>query len=146
MNTKVIAIAALGTAGLLASVQALAHHSFAAEFDADKKLAMTGVVTKVEWTNPHVYFFIEVDADGGKFEEWAFEMGSPNGLMRRGWTRDTLEVGTEVIINGTQARDGSNKGNAQTVTLAENCQRLFAGTSQRDFVEDDSAKSEGCKP
>ena len=68
MNTKVIAIAALGTAGLLASVQALAHHSFAAEFDADKKLAMTGVVTKVEWTNPHVYFFIEVDADGGKFE------------------------------------------------------------------------------
>jgi len=146
MNTKVIAIAALGTAGLLVSVQVLAHHSFAAEFDADKKLAMTGVVTKVEWTNPHVYFFIEVDADGGKFEEWAFEMGSPNGLMRRGWTRDTLEVGTEVIINGTQARDGSNKGNAQTVTLAENCQRLFAGTSQRDFVEDDSAKSEGCKP
>jgi len=146
MNTKVIAIAALGTAGLLVSVQVLAHHSFAAEFDADKKLAMTGVVTKVEWTNPHVYFFIEVDADGGKFEEWAFEMGSPNGLMRRGWTRDTLEVGTEVIISGTQARDGSNKGNAQTVTLAENCQRLFAGTSQRDFVEDDSAKSEGCKP
>jgi hypothetical protein len=146
MNTKVIAIAALGTAGLLVSVQVLAHHSFAAEFDADKKLAMTGVVTKVEWTNPHVYFFIEVDADGGKFEEWAFEMGSPNGLMRRGWTRDTLEVGTEVIINGTQARDGSNKGNAQTVTLAENCQRLFAGTSQRDFVEDDSAKSQGCKP
>ena len=146
MNTKVIAIAALGTAGLLASVQSLAHHSFAAEFDADKKLAMTGVVTKVEWTNPHVYFFIEVDADGGKFEEWAFEMGSPNGLMRRGWTRDTLEVGTEVIISGTQARDGSNKGNAQTVTLAENCQRLFAGTSQRDFVEDDTAKSEGCKP
>jgi len=146
MNTKVIAIAALGTAGLLASVQALAHHSFAAEFDDDKKLAMTGVVTKVEWTNPHVYFFIEVDADGGKFEEWAFEMGSPNGLMRRGWTRDTLEVGTEVIISGTQARDGSNKGNAQTVTLAENCQRLFAGTSQRDFVEDDSAKSQGCKP
>ena len=146
MNTKVIAIAALGTAGLLVSVQVLAHHSFAAEFDADKKLAMTGVVTKVEWTNPHVYFFIEVDADGGKFEEWAFEMGSPNGLMRRGWTRDTLEVGTEVIISGTQARDGSNKGNAQTVTLAENCQRLFAGTSQRDFVEDDSAKSQGCKP
>jgi len=104
MNTKVIAIAALGTAGLLASVQALAHHSFAAEFDADKKLAMTGVVTKVEWTNPHVYFFIEVDADGGKFEEWAFEMGSPNGLMRRGWTRDTLEVGTEVIISGTRPR------------------------------------------
>lgn len=146
MNTKVIAIAALGTAGLLVSVQVLAHHSFAAEFDADKKLAMTGVVTKVEWTNPHVYFFIEVDADGGKFEEWAFEMGSPNGLMRRGWTRDTLEVGTEVIINGTQARDGSNKGNAQTVTLAENCQRLFAGTSQRDFVEDESAKVEGCTP
>ena len=81
MNTKVIAIAALGTAGLLVSVQVLAHHSFAAEFDADKKLAMTGVVTKVEWTNPHVYFFIEVDADGGKFEEWAFENCKENAQL-----------------------------------------------------------------
>jgi hypothetical protein len=146
MNSKIIAIAALGTAGLLASVQVLAHHSFAAEFDADKKLQMAGVVTKVEWTNPHTYFFIEVEGEKGAVEEWAFEMGSPNGLMRRGWTKDTLAIGTEVIISGTQARDGSNKGNAQTVTLAENCQRLFAGTSQRDFVEDDSAKVEDCKP
>ena len=146
MKSKIIAIAALATAGLLGSVQALAHHSFAAEFDADKKLEMTGVVTKVEWTNPHTYFFIEVENADGSHAEWAFEMGSPNGLMRRGWTRDTLAIGTEVIVTGTQARDGSNKGNAQAVIIAEGCQRLFAGTSQRDFVEDESAKVEGCTP
>lgn len=144
MNTKIIAIAALGTAGMLASVQALAHHSFAAEFDADKKLEMTGVVTKVEWTNPHTYFFIEVEGKNGH-EEWAFEMGSPNGLMRRGWTKDTLEIGTEVLVTGTQARDGSHKANAQAVIITDGCKRLFAGTSQRDFVEDENAKVEGCK-
>jgi len=148
MLSRLTKLASLVTlAGAMgASVQALAHHSFAAEFDGSKPIELRGVVTKVEWTNPHTYFFIEVENEQGEYDEWALEMGSPNGLMRRGWTRDTLEVGTEVIISGTQARDGSNKGNAQTVTLAENCQRLFAGTSQRDFVEDDSAKSEGCKP
>jgi hypothetical protein len=144
MKLKLIAVAAI-TTGILASAQALAHHSFAAEFDADKPTEKRGVVTKVEWTNPHTYFYIEVEGDKG-VEEWAFEMGSPNGLMRRGWTRDTLGIGTEIIVKGTLARDGSNKGNAQTVTLAENCQRLFAGTSQRDFVEDDSAKVENCAP
>lgn len=144
MNTKVIAVAALAT-GVLASAQALAHHSFAAEFDGDKMLDMKGVVTKVEWTNPHTYFYIEVE-NAGKHEEWAFEMGSPNGLMRRGWTKDTLAIGTEVIVKGSQARDGSQKGNAQSVILADTCTRLFAGTSQRDFIEDESAKVEGCTP
>lgn len=144
MKLKLFAAAAL-TTGLLASTQALAHHSFAAEFDADKPTLKRGVVTKVEWTNPHTYFYIEVDGDKGA-EQWAFEMGSPNGLMRRGWTRDTLEIGTEVIVKGTLARDGSNKGNAQSVVLADTCQRLFAGTSQRDFVEDESAAVENCEP
>jgi len=71
-------------------------------------------------------------------------MGSPNGLMRRGWTRDTLQIGTEVYITGTRARDGSYKGNVQAVVIADTCERLFAGTSQRDFVEDDSKPVEGC--
>jgi hypothetical protein len=96
------------------------------------------VVVKVDWTNPHTYFYIEVENDDGSYEEWALEMGSPNGLMRRGWTRDTLQIGTEVLVRGTRARDGSFKGNAQTVVLAATCQRLFAGTSQRDFIEDES--------
>jgi hypothetical protein len=142
MKTKLIALAAIATAAL-SSAQALAHHSFAAEFDGDSKIKLHGVVTKVEWTNPHTYFYMEVD-NNGEYEEWALEMGSPNGLMRRGWTRNTLEIGTEVYVTGRRARDGSFKGNAQAVVLAENCQRLFAGSSQRDFVEDESAPVEGC--
>ena len=144
MKTRILAIAML-LVGLTTSLQALAHHSFAAEFDGDKKFVLHGVVTKVDWTNPHTYFYMEVQGKKG-METWALEMGSPNGLMRRGWTKDTLTVGTEVIVNGAQARDGSFKGNAQSVILADTCKRLFAGSSQTDYVEDDSAKVEGCTP
>jgi hypothetical protein len=142
MKTKLIAVAAFA-ASAFSSAQVLAHHSFAAEFDANAPIKLHGVVTKVEWTNPHTYFYVEVE-ENGEYHEWALEMGSPNGLMRRGWTRDTLEIGTEVYVTGTRARDGSYKGNVQAVVLADTCQRLFAGTSQRDFVEDDSAPVEGC--
>lgn len=137
--SKLSTLAAVATlAGAMGvSVQALAHHSFAAEFDGSKPIELRGVVTKVEWTNPHTYFYIEVENDAGEYEEWALEMGSPNGLMRRGWTRDTLEIGTDVMVRGTRARDGSFKGNATTVVLVEGCQRLFTGTSQDDFKESD---------
>ncbi len=145
MKSKMIAVAAF-VLGASASAQVLAHHSFAAEFDSNVKLSLHGVVTKVDWTNPHTYIYLEVENDKGQVEEWGMEMGSPNGLMRRGWTRNTLEVGTEVIIEGSRARDGSFKGNAQSVILAATCQRMFAGTSQRDFVEDESTKVEGCTP
>ena len=141
MKTKMFALAAF-VLSAFTSAQVLAHHSFAAEFDSNKPVNIRGTVIKVDWTNPHTYFYIEVENEKGDIEEWAMEMGSPNGLMRRGWTRNTLEIGTEVIIKGTQARDGSFKGNAQAVILAESCQRLFAGTSQRDFVEDESAPSQ----
>jgi hypothetical protein len=137
--SKFSTLAAVATlAGAMGvSVQALAHHSFAAEFDGDSPIELRGVVTKVEWTNPHTYFYIEVENDAGEYEEWALEMGSPNGLMRRGWTRDTLEIGTDLMVRGTRARDGSFKGNATTVILVEGCQRLFTGTSQDSFVESD---------
>lgn len=108
-----------------------AHHSFAAEFNSSTHVHVRGIVTKVDWTNPHTYFYMENE----KGETWAMEMGSPNGLMRRGWTRDTLAIGTEVIVEGSRARDGSLKANAQTVTLATTCKKLFAGTSQTDFVD-----------
>lgn len=145
MKTNLIALAAFAVS-TFTSAQALAHHSFAAEFDADVPIKLHGVVTKVEWTNPHTYFYIEVEEDNGQHEEWALEMGSPNGLMRRGWTRDTLQIGTEVYVTGSRARDGSFKGNVQAVVIAENCQRLFADTSQRDFVEGDApaVDAEGC--
>ena len=105
------------------------HHSFAAEFDASKAIRLTGTLTKVEWTNPHTYFYIDVSDADGKVVNWGMEMGSPNGLMRQGWSRNSLKIGDEIIVEGSQAKDGSTIANARSVTLASG-QRLFAGSSQ----------------
>ena len=106
----------------------LAHHSFATQYDADSPVALKGVVTKVEWLNPHVYFYMDVqDEATGEYTNWAMEMGSPNGLMRRRWNRNTLKIGDEVTVDGSKARDGSDKGNAASVTLAESGRSLLTG-------------------
>lgn len=116
---------------LLTAATAAAHHSFAAEFDGSKALKLTGVVTKVEWQNPHTFFYIDVvDEKTGKVTNWALEMGSPNGLMRSGWTRNTLKIGDKVSVEGAPARDGTPTGNARVVVLAESGRRLFAASSQ----------------
>src|SRR5688572_15085433 len=106
-----------------------AHHSFAAEFDANSPIELTGTVTKVEWANPHTFFYIDVTTPKGEVENWALEMGSPNGLMRRGWTRDSMKIGDVVTVTGSRAKNGSTLGNARSVTLASGKQ-LFAGSSQ----------------
>jgi len=99
-----------------AAAPLLAHHSFAAEFDGTKRIELTGVVTKVEWTNPHVWFYINVkDEPTGKVVNWAAEMGSPNSLMRSGWTRNTMQVGMVVTLNGSLSKDGSNRVNTNSV-------------------------------
>jgi hypothetical protein len=121
-----LALAALGTV-LLAS-RAAAHHSFAAEFDADSPIELTGTVTKVEWANPHTFFYIDVSETTGKVDNWALELGSPNGLMRRGWTRNSMKIGDTVTVTGWRAKDGSLKGNARSVTMSTG-QKLFAGSS-----------------
>jgi hypothetical protein len=96
----------------------LAHHSFAAEFDSAKAVDFQGVVTKVEWMNPHVYFYVDVkDPQTGKVTNWGCEMGSPNGLTRQGWTRNTLKIGMVVKVEGSAAKDGSSVANARNVTV-----------------------------
>jgi hypothetical protein len=132
MTVKTLVVIAAMLALFATSVPVLAHHSFAAEFDSTKPLKLTGTVTKLEWTNPHTWFFIDVKGDDGKITNWGFEMGSPNGLMRAGWTRNSMKAGDIVTVEASRAKDGSNNANARSVTLAASGKTLFAASSQTE--------------
>jgi hypothetical protein len=126
------AVVLVGVAGLGLLFQAepaLAHHAFAAEFDAKKGIKISGTVTKLEWTNPHAWVYLDVKDESGKFTNWSFELGSPNGLVRRGWRRTSLKEGDQVSIQGFRAKDGSNVANAHTVTLPDG-RNIFAGSQE----------------
>ena len=125
------AFAILGVTGVLwAAAPLLAHHSFAAEYDAKKPIELKGVITKVDWMNPHVYFYIDVKDESGKIANWAFEMGPPRLLERGGWKKSTMKEGDEVIVSGTLAKDGGKHGNARSVTLANTGQKLGGASSE----------------
>ena len=149
---KVVALTSIAAAAVAASLPLAAHHSFSAEFDASKEIRATGAVTRLDWQNPHGWIHLTVTeicertaargpdaveqewacrAPGSNEKEadWAFELGSPNGLMRQGWTRNSLKQGDVVTVLGSRARDGSTNSNARSVTTADG-KRLFAGSSQ----------------
>ena len=112
-----------------AATQSFAHHSFAAEFDANKRVTLKGTVTKVDWRNPHIYVYLNVKDDTGKVTEWACEGGPPNVLLREGWTRNSVKEGDEVTIDGAVAKDGSKRCNSRSVNLADG-RKVFAGSSE----------------
>jgi hypothetical protein len=135
----IAALAALGV--LIATAPARAHHAFAAEFDAEKPIKLKGTVTKMEWINPHTWIHMDVKTADGKVESWMIEGGPPNALSRRGFTRDSLPVGAEIVVEGFQAKDGSLKGNGRDVTFADG-RKLFVGSSGTGAPKDGRDSSE----
>ena len=116
---------------LFAAIPLFAHHSFAAEYDSTKPVKLTGNVTRVDWQNPHVYFYIDVkNSETGRVENWAFEMGAPSVIARQGWTKTTMKIGDVIIVEGTRAKDGGTHGNARSVYMASTGKKLGAGSSE----------------
>ena len=127
MTVHMTALVMIASA-LATQVTARAHHSFAAEFDANKPVKLTGPVTKVEWTNPHVWIYLDVSESTGQPVNWAMEMGSPNGLLRSGWTRSSLKAGDVITVEGFRSRTKEQTGNASVIILSSTGQKLFAGS------------------
>ena len=126
-----LAFAAAALASLLATTPALAHHSFAAEFDSQQPIKLQGTVTRMEWINPHTWIHLSVKGPNGETADWMVEGGTPNLMLRRGFTAKSLAVGTEIVVEGYRARDGSNKANGSSITFTDG-RKLFVGGSSPD--------------
>jgi hypothetical protein len=124
---KVLSVVA-GVLAAAAALPALAHHSFAAEFDASKPVKLEGTVTKMEWINPHSWIHMDVTTPSGEVQHWMVEGGAPNALLRRGWTKKSLPAGAKIMVQGFQAKDGSMRANGRDITFADGT-KLFVGSS-----------------
>ena len=139
MRTSLFVVMAAAILLMAAALPMRAHHSFAAEFDASKPVKLRGTVTKMEWINPHSWIWIDVKGADGKVVNWGVECGSPNTLFRRGFTKTSIPSGTEVVVDGYLAKDGSNRMNGRDVTLADG-RKLFLGTSNPIAADENSSK------
>ena len=127
--------AAVVVLAILGGAPVWAHHAFAAEFDAKKPVKLRGTVTKMEWINPHAWIHVDVKKADGTVDEWMVEAGTPNTLLRRGFTRDSLKPGTEIVVDGYQSKDGSLRANGRDVTLPDG-KTLFLGSATPDAPDD----------
>jgi len=140
MRTKLcVVVAGLGLLAALAAKPVVAHHAFAAEFDAKRPVKFKGTVTKMVWVNPHAWIYVDVKKADGSVEEWMVEAGTPNTLLRRGFTKQSLQAGTEITVDGYQSKDGSLRVNGRDVTLP-NGQTLFLGSSGTGAPYDEKTK------
>ena len=137
MRTRLLL--SVGVMTLCATTAAVAHHAFAAEFDATKPVRFRGTVTKMLWVNPHAWIYMDVKKDDGTVEEWMIEAGTPNTLLRRGFTKESLQPGAEIIVDGYQAKDGERRANGRDVTLP-NGKTLFLGSASTGAPDDKSDK------
>ena len=128
MKSKLSLIALTASLLVAAAAPAFAHHAFAAEFDSKKPVKLRGTVTKMEWINPHTWIYMDVKKPDGTVEEWMIEAGTPNTLLRRGFTKDSLKAGTEVLVDGYQSKDGSLRANGRDLTLPDG-KTLFLGSN-----------------
>lgn len=128
MKRRLATIACLAV--ILLSREVLAHHSFTAEFDASKPVTLTGTVTKIEWANPHIWFFVDAKGDDGTVTNWGFELAGSAQLVRLGWKRSSMKIGDMVTVEASRSRDGSNNANAKNIVLTSTGQRVFIGSPQ----------------
>ena len=129
---KAVFAGVVGVAWLLTAASATAHHSFAAEFDVNRPVKLTGTVTKIEWTNPHAWLFIDAKNDNGSLQSWAIELVGINDLLRLGWGRDKVKTGDVINVDGFGAKNGTNTANAASVTLASTGELLWASVAKKE--------------